>query len=260
MGANMRNKSLVFSIALEGYERLFKGCIDTHLQYCKMHEYKYLLINRSPRKLKAAEAAWLKVPLIKAALEGGYEWVAFIDADCDIRTSMPPFTEYLDSRYHDKSIFMAPGSSGRINSGVIFIKGEVASLNLLNKVLKHANEKVPQQDQTAYENGHIIHFGKNDASVQLLEHNLWNNNSALNQDSFVQHYSGGPLRKWYMENRVPAPDKWLSLRNKVVRRIQKQINSRGSAKQKSISESIDELMPYYQNYYPDLFHASTINS
>ena len=47
----MENKVLVFSIALEGYDDLFGRCIETQKQYCDKHQYNYILVKESPRKL-----------------------------------------------------------------------------------------------------------------------------------------------------------------------------------------------------------------
>lgn len=247
----MNNKVLVFSIALEGYEHLFRSCIQTHMDYCKLHQYEYVLVNQAPRRLCPSEAAWLKIPLMKAALEGGYEWVAFLDADCDVRSHTPRFSQYLNSLDKDKSIFMAPGLSGRLNSGVIFARRQSSSLAFLDTILMDVDDKVPPEDHAPYENGHIIHHGKNNPAIYMLEHQLWNNNSKLNRESYIQHYSGGPLRRWYRENRAPVERQsyFESLLQKVARKFSIE---RFSAKPQAIpaSQSIDELMPYYQKKYP----------
>lgn len=255
----VNNKTLVFSIALEGYERLFKSCIKTHMEYCRVQQYEYVLINHAPRRLDPAEAAWLKVPLMKAALEGGYEWVAFIDADCDIRTHMPCFTKYLSQVGEGKSIFMAPGFSGRINSGVIFVKRGSSSLAFFDTVIAHANDKVPRQDKAPYENGHMIHFGKNNPVIHMLDHKLWNNNSELDDESYIQHYSGGKLRSWYMNNRAPSkhPFSPSLIVSKIVRKFTKN-TTKNQTNTMLISESIDELIPFYKKHYPS-FRRAMVN-
>ena len=173
------NNALVFTIALGGYERLFRSCIDAHMSYCRRCSYEYVLVNQTPRPLHLDEAAWLKMPLIKSALVRGYMWVAFIDADCDVRPSAPCLSDNLGSLHKSKSVFVAPGFSGRINSGVILVRNSTAALDLLNKVIDNADNKVPAEDRAPYENGHMIYFGKTHPAVCMLEHHLWNNNSVL---------------------------------------------------------------------------------
>jgi len=262
------NSTLVFSIALKGYENLFKPCIKSHLHYCNLHKYKYIVIESSPRELCAAEAAWLKIPLAKAALEGGYKWVAFIDADCEIRTHMPPFPKYLDSlSKSEKSIFISTGFSGRLNSGVLFLKNSPQSLEFLDLIFSNCDHEIPSEDRakTRYENGHVIYFGKNNPYVYVLDHNVWNNNSKLDENSFIQHYSGGRLRNWYMENRAPSeyiqnyiasdsPSNQRLFLNRVFRKITKVINLNKNSK--LIYDSLNELLPYYQKKYSHLFDSS----
>jgi galactosyl transferase GMA12/MNN10 family len=238
------SKVLVFSIALEGYEHLFRSCIETQAAYCKRHQYEYVVISEAPRRLHPTEAAWLKVPLMKSALAGGYEWVAFIDADCDIRAGMPDFVQSLDSLDASKSIFMAPGFSGRINSGVIFAKRSPAALAYFDTVITHADDAVPPEDKAPYENGHMIHFGKNNPAIYLLDHNLWNNNSELEDEIYIQHYSGGNLRSWYMENRASTQDRINLTLSKFMKKVKGKTNSPPA------SQSIAELMPFYQTHYP----------
>ena len=251
----MSKRVLVFSIALEGYERLFESCIDSQRQYCQRHGYHYVLIDHAPRRLQPVEAAWLKVSLLRSALCAGFTWVAFIDADCDVRSGMPGFPEYLDRVGRDKSIFFAPGYTGRINSGVAFARNTSAAVGFFQAVLCHADQSVPREDYALYENGHMIFFGKNNPDVYLLEHELWNNNSKLDQESYIQHYSGGNLRTWYMNNRAPVEFRSTpqgQIRNfmkKVPRKV-RNVTNRLLRREPSMLASIDELMPYYEKEYP----------
>lgn len=255
------SRVLVFSIALGAYDRLFERCIETQREYCGRHGYEYVLVDRAPRSLRPKEAAWLKIPLIRSALGAGYEWVAFIDADCEIRGNTPSFPEHHGSLAEGKSLFMAPGFSGRINSGVVFVRNTPAAVDFFDRVIAHADQEVPRTDRTAYENGHIIFFGKNSPDVHLLDHTKWNNNSRLDARSYIQHYSGGPLRQWYKSNLASAEfgsGSGARLRRMIRKAIRKLGTSRtsGADKELSISASIDELLPYYQRKYPAFGHAA----
>lgn len=241
-----KSKVLVFSIALGGYGDLYGSCIETIKEYSQRHDYDFELINSSPRELLPIEAAWLKLPLIVAALKKGYEWVAFIDSDIDIRPFTPPFDQQLNKEDTNKSIFISTGKSGRLNSGVIFVKNTAESLSFFEHIIEKCDLMVPEEDRTAFENGHIIHYGKTSNEIFILDHDMWNNNSKLNPDSYVQHYSDGNLRDWYFENRVGKKSFFSVLKTKLL----KPFKHRKTAKLKrtrpeKLSLSIAELIPYY---------------
>ncbi|KAA8482791.1 galactosyl transferase GMA12/MNN10 family protein [Arcticibacter tournemirensis] len=248
------SKVLVFSIAVGGYHKHFKSCIDTHRSYCQKYGYEYLLVDRAPRRLQGSEASWLKVPLMLQALRGDYEWVAFIDADCRFSDNMPPFDTCFNTLDPSRSIFMAPGISGRVNAGVIFLRNTAASIEFLETVIRNADAEVPSEDKAPYENGHIIHFSKGNPSLYKLEHLQWNNNSVLNTESYIQHYSGGELRKWYNENLAPVPQpagfikKGYILAGKVMRKISAYINRKKLTA--PVSQRLADLLPFFKANYP----------
>lgn len=240
----MNRKVLVFSIALEGYAQLFKPCIKTQREYCKKHNFNYVLINKSPRALLPTEAAWLKIFLLRAALKSNYDWIAFIDADCEIRPHTPAFPEEL-KKYDLQKIFMSHGFSGRINSGVIFIKNSEEAYNYLDKVIKNGDDPVPKEDRAPYENGHMISYGKDNPDIKIINAVNWNNNSELNKESYIQHYSGGPLRSTYLKKHN---DLWFFYRQ--LRRIMN-LKNRFKNKPKNTSMAqINNLLDYYKERYP----------
>jgi hypothetical protein len=243
---------LVFSIALGDYERLFRRCIESHEAYCRRHHYDYLLVNRAPRTLLSQESSWLKIPLLLAALEKGYEWIAFLDADCEVSPHAPPFSALSGTNPEEQSVFLAPGKSNRINAGVIFVKNRPATLSLLRTMLDHADQKVPSpEDRAPYENGHLIHFARNNPAVHLLEHRLWNNNSVLDEKSHIQHYSSGVLRELYLDAAGEKRPKRRRFRN-LLRRIRARIPFLAAAeKSGNLSENLRALAPYYKQTYAE---------
>lgn len=245
-----KSKVLVFSIALEGYEDTYGSCIETIKQYTKAHDYDFELINSSPRDLLPIEAAWLKLPLIVAALKKGYEWVAFIDSDIDVRPFTPAFDQQLEKEDTSKSIFISTGKSGRLNSGVIFVKNTPESLAFFEGIIAKCDLMVPEEDRTAFENGHIIHYGKTSNEIFVLDHDAWNNNSKLNPKSYLQHYSSGNLRDWYFENRVGKKSFFKVLKSKLLKPLKnRKIAKIKGTRPDKLSESIVELMPYYTKTY-----------
>jgi len=251
-------KALVFSIALEGFERTYSGCIQSHIRYCKKNGYKYLLVREAPYRLHPHEAAWLKVPLMLAALSAGYEWVFFLDADCEVRPHAPDFTKYLEQLSPKHSIFMAPGFSGRINSGVIFGKNQPDTLEFLNTILAHADSAIPNPEDIApYENGHFIFWGKKNHSLYLLEHSLWNNNSQIDSNSYIQHYSRGKIRDLYLASQSRSKSKLRKMFESASKHFYKikgiEKNATIAEADVIISKSMEQLLAYYVKKYPDCF-------
>jgi hypothetical protein len=259
----VEDKGIVISIALRGYKKVFRECIDTQKSYCNRCGFQYVLIDEAPRHVSAAEAAWLKIALLCSALKSDYDWVAFLDADCEVRKETPCFSKYLGSVTGDKSIFVAPGFSGRINSGVIFARSNTESIGFFEQVINSADQEVPEDDKAPYENGHMIYHGSRCSSVYLLDHHLWNNNSEIDEESYIQHYSGGKLREWFMKNRAPRElrvgnagdgskvevvDGVKQLFHRVADKASYLYSTYFSAR--NISDSIDELMSFYEEKYP----------
>lgn len=260
-------KPLVFSIAVGSYKSLFESCIRTHRAYSARWGYEYLLVEHLPRAVLATEASWLKIGLIRAALENGYPWVGFIDADCDVRRHAPSFVERFAAIGSAKSVFLAPGISGRLNAGVIFARNSPEAIAFFREVEGLSDCEVPAPgDRAPYENGHVIHCAKNNPSVGVLIHKEWNNNSVMDRRSYIQHYSGGPLRQWYLDNRTPGAlqRKCLRIGRKIVSKAARTLRltgptrhfesanspSRSGQDSVTISQSMKELMPFLQKRYP----------
>ena len=251
----MKNKDvLVFSIALEGYSSLFRDCINSQRRYCLNFGFKYILVDKAPRSLKPAEAAWLKIFLLHASLDSSYKWIAFIDADCEIRHHAPSFVKKLEQFQADQNIFMAEGFSGRINSGVIFLKNSKEAKNYLESVIINGDKEVPDEDKALYENGHMIYYGKNNPNIKIINYEKWNNNRVFNERSYIQHYSGGKLREQFLK---------LSSRKKPDQKNRKKLKRIWSffrkKKKKPTMKEIQSLLPFYKKTYSDIFnfHEST---
>lgn len=186
---------LVFSLALQGYDRIYWRCIRSHEAYARRHGYPYLCVTGVPALLLASEASWLKIPLIINAMENGVEDILFVDADCEIRSSAPAFETCFTP---NKCICMAPGLSGRLNAGVIMARNREPARRFFGQVLEHSEDPVPAEDDAPYENGHVIYFGKRCDAIRTVAHREWNNNSVYDPSSFIQHFSNGPIRDLYL--------------------------------------------------------------
>lgn len=189
-----KEKALVFSLALNGYQFTYRNEIRSHRVYAKKHSLDYALISRPLFTGLLMECCWLKLVLALSALEAGYRWIFYIDADAEIREDCPDFRTV---EMPGKDVYMAPGYSGRLNSGVIIVKNTPSAKSFIKSVLKGYSTDLPREDRVGWgENGHIIHFARNLESLQTLPQE-WNNNHNPNMHDFVRHYSAGPMRKFH---------------------------------------------------------------
>lgn len=235
-------QTLLFSIALNDYDRLFYDCIKTHRNYSSRSDYNYLLIKSSPFKMTGEESAWLKIFLLREALNMEYKWIAFIDADCEIREHAPDFRKYMAQLDPNASIYIAHGFSGRINSGVIFMKNTPEAMAYLQKVIENKDNPVPEEDKAPFENGHMIKYGKDNPSVKIIDNRLWNNNMEFDPESYIQHYSGGKLRPLYLQKHPVASS---------IYRLKKKWKFYSGKYKRADSAQLESLIPWFKKNYPE---------
>ena len=206
------DRTLVICIALNHYDRIYAANVRSHRHYAARHGYAYMLV-RKPRWATVKEAVWLKIALIDAALAAGWDWVLFLDVDCELRTAAPAIQSVAAD---GKEIYLAPGFSGNVNSGVIVARNGARAREFFQTVLAAADTTVPEQDWG--ENGHVIHFARSCSALGLLDRR-WNNNADPALADFIRHYSaGGPMRPLYP---FTAAARALTLLVRVVNKARK---------------------------------------
>lgn len=185
---------LVFSIAFNGYDHLWEGCIASHEQYAARHGYEYQLIGRGSETPLAMEVAWLKIPLLVAAIDRGHDWIMFIDSDAAFDAECPAFDVVQQP---GKDVYLANGHSGRPNSGVIILRNSASARNFLIQTLELIGRRLPRQHQVGWgENGAVIHVSSRSPTRALIDPR-WNNNHTPGMKSHIYHYSAGPMRDEY---------------------------------------------------------------
>lgn len=198
---------LVFSIALNGYQYIYKKFLRSHENYAKKINADYALIDSPKVVALGTECCWLKIPLILAAFERGYEYVLFVDADAFIQESAP------DIRLFDKSqgfLYMAKGRSDRWNSGVIFAKKHAKSIQFFQSVVSNRHIKLNLDDSVGWgENGHIIRADKSHQIVKKLPLK-WNNTFKHDLDDYIRHFNAGEFRKRKTINLFHNTLHWLT--------------------------------------------------
>jgi hypothetical protein len=204
----MKDKVLVFSIALNGYQWLYKDCIASHKRYADRYGYTYQVVTRPYATSIGVECCWLKLTLMIEALGNGYDAVLFVDADAYIQTHAPELSIVL---LPDKFVYLAKSYSGRYNSGVMLIKNLSKVRRLLNTIITARDQPIlPENDVGWGENGHIIQYTKNCQFVSTLNRS-WNNTYDLELNDYIRHFSFGPLRT----------NLWLNLSHKTLSRVTK---------------------------------------
>ncbi|MFT6988487.1 MAG: hypothetical protein ACJASL_000449 [Paraglaciecola sp.] len=202
----MKDKVLVFSIALNGYQWLYKDCIASHKRYADRHSYTYQVVTRPYATSIGVECCWLKLTLMIEALDNGYDAVLFVDADAYIQIEAPKLSSVL---LPDKYIYLAKSYSGRYNSGVMLIKNHSKIRRLLNTIITSRHQPISAENDVGWgENGHIIEYTKHCQFVSTLNRS-WNNTYDPELNDYIRHFSFGPLRTNF----------WLNLSHKILARL-----------------------------------------
>lgn len=207
MNAVVPGSILLISIATNGYDRHFSKLLETQRAYAAKIGADYFLASTSPPwGISGPDSAWLKVPLLAAGLRRGYEWVLFLDADCEVRDCPSPAREFANE---PRPVLMCHDFSGRLNSGVIFLRNRPAARRILRMLYWSSFVPAalhPVEDRNIYENGHVIHYLKNDPEVRVIDPR-WNCQAERGlSDPFIFHYGGAPARA--PQRRSPWREAW----------------------------------------------------
>lgn len=184
-------RGLVLSFVGGGYHWRYAAELESQRLYAVRMGYDYRLAVLPVLHRLGPELVWFKIHLIRAALQRGYDWVLFVDADARIQADCPPVEPLLRQ---GKSIYLAHGYSGRFNSGVMLFRRSNDSFEFLIKLLRNRTEPVPVEDAVGWgENGHVINLARNNPAIQSLDER-WNNNGKPFASDYIRHFSAGPMR------------------------------------------------------------------
>lgn len=193
----MEHKTLILSIALNGYQWMYQCELKSHQQYAKKHGYVYQAVTRPLVSTLGVECCWLKLTLMRNALLSGYDTVLFLDADAMVNSSCPALTKVFEER---KYIYMAKGYSNRFNSGVLIARDNAKTIAWLTSVIDARFNKVQKENDVGWgENGHVIEFSKGVPFIVELDQK-WNNTFNINLKDYIRHRNCGPMRTGYFNN------------------------------------------------------------
>lgn len=222
----MNQNVLVFSIALNGYQWLYRDCLASHKAYAKRYGYRHCTVSKPATTRLGVECCWLKLTLMLEALSTGYDLVLFVDADAHINSLTPCLEEAIRP---NKYLYMAKSYSNRFNSGVILIKNSPLIQAWLTSVINSRHEPIGKENDVGWgENGHIIQYAKGCHFLSTLNRR-WNNTYDPNLKDYIRHFSFGPLRENF----------FLNLTHKVLSRLS------------TLYSKVCELFPISNGVSPD---------
>jgi hypothetical protein len=198
MTTSPKHPHAVFSIATNGYERVFANCIESQRDYCNRLGVPYCLIEgRPPWGISAHDSAWLKIPALKSLVERTSSGVLYLDADCEVLPDAEDFRVW-DWKAPTKSIFACYDFSDRLNAAVIYCRCNRAGRRILHKLLLSAllpSSLLPRADRNLYENGHFIWMLKKSPHMEVMPQE-WN--SGLYRETanaYILHHGGTAVRE-----------------------------------------------------------------
>jgi hypothetical protein len=193
----MTSKTLVLSIALNGYQWMYRKELSTHKKYAKKQGYSHQAVTRPYISALGVECCWLKLTLMRKALLSGYDTVIFLDADTVVNDSCPALLSVLEN---EKYIYMAKGYSKRFNSGVLIAQNNEHTISWINSVIASRFNTVKKENDVGWgENGHVIELSKGVSFIKELDQK-WNNTFNYHLEDYIRHSNCGPMRSGFLHN------------------------------------------------------------
>lgn len=236
--------SLVYTIAQNGYGRAFARCIKSQERYADRIGARFVVIDKPSYVPHPALSAWLKVPVMQHALDEGFDTVAYIDADCEVRADAPDFSQ--EFRSHPHPVLMANGRSGRLNSGVMLSRQSDEAKTFFNTVRESLTQKISDEARAnlKYENGNIIHVANQIGGVSILGKE-WNNTEDVNLHDRIRHFSG-PMAATYRRSFLDEAFYRL-IKTTISRRPAQPVQ-----READFDKALDDLVADVVRIYPSL--------
>ena len=195
MTQNKTQRLLIFSIALNGYQWLYRDCLTSQQKYADKINADYVKIDRPYFTQVGTECCWLKLLLLQEALEKNFDLVLFLDADAEVQADAPDIREVVQNNKH---IYMAMGKTNRFNSGVILLQNSPQARHFIDQVLLSRHNPIAAQHDVGWgENGHIIQTAeKQHQHSQWIAQlpTVWNNTCDPELHDYIRHYNHGIMR------------------------------------------------------------------
>lgn len=188
-------KTLIFSVALNGYQWVYAKCLKSHEQYARKIGADYRAITTPFFSWAGVECCWLKLFLARQAMSAGYSAVVFLDADTQVQISAPSIFDEVKNAKH---IYMARGYSGQVNSGVMLLRNHPKTRWFLTSVISTIRTGIAKRSNVGWgENGNVIEVLKHSDCFSLLD-DAWNKTAELGEADYIRHYNHGPMRSFVL--------------------------------------------------------------
>lgn len=195
MSTSKTGKTLIFSVALNGYQWVYAKCLTSHKQYADRIGADYKAITTPFFSWSGVECCWLKLFLAKQAMSTGYRAVVFLDADTQVQMAAPNIFEEMKASNH---IYMARGYSGQVNSGVMLLRNHPKTQLFLTSVIGTIRSDLAKRSNVGWgENGNVIEVLKHSDCFSQLD-NAWNKTAELGEADYIRHYNHGPMRSFVL--------------------------------------------------------------
>jgi hypothetical protein len=241
----MENKTLVFSIALNGYQWMYRKQLKSHRQYATKHQYVHQAITRPFLTTLGVECCWLKLTLMREALLCGYDTVLFLDADTQVNDNCPALNQITQG---NKYIYMAKGYSNRFNSGVVLVKNNIKTMHWLNQIIDARHHTVKKENDVGWgENGHIIEMSKGLSCVAELDQR-WNNTYDYNLNDYIRHHNCGPMRTRFIYKIFHRAIFFLSARFQALLNFSNRFNNKPDTD--LLTHETTTILSIYSDVFP----------
>jgi hypothetical protein len=209
-------KTLVFSIATNGYHEIFSEHLESQRKYAKENGYEYELFKGNPPwGIDGTESAWLKIPLCIKAMDAGYTSILFLDADCYVKKKTPNLKAIYEE---NKSFYICKDYRiEALNTGVFLALNDENLKRDLWKALIMSDiptGMMPGGKNMLYEMGHLNYFLGGKSYTKKLP-KKWNDNHEASEKSFVIHGVGD------YEAKPRSKSEKLSKNKSILKRIKK---------------------------------------
>lgn len=237
----MPEKTLVYTIALNGYDERWEHCLQSHRKYAERYrDYEYIAVTEAPKGTSLTDSVWLKISLMVKALEAGYAWVLWVDADCEI---MPRCPRIQSLEKEGKSLYLAKGHSGRVNAGMMIVKNTLDTLCFYQLILENMEQKIPSKYRVLYENGHVIYYSLDKEYLDVIDQK-WNNCIDPELNDYIRHYTGPMGNTFGRDIHLKADPP------SFVKRVLKKIGYKKATQLKDslrrVTEKVSEIYPQFK--------------
>lgn len=143
--------ALIIQMAYSGstYAELIALAYPRHVRYALKHGFDYLAsIGSTLQQEEPPRGGWEKVFLVQRALEQGYDFIAYLDADALIADLSADLREALKDKPFSIGACWHPGRGGHLNSGVLFFRRTRDGVHFIHHWLaERGREKDKWQEQ-----------------------------------------------------------------------------------------------------------------